>query len=72
MVSETIIHFPRFTLIFRHIMAVPFENGDFVLSAERATQINDRHVNLISSPRASKFYKKFNVTATLAFLIKNP
>ena len=53
-------------------MAVPFENGDFVLSAKQATHINDRHINLISSPRVSKFYKKFNSTATLTFLTCKP
>ena len=52
------MHFLTFTLIFRHIMAVPFENGDFVLSAKQATRINDWHVDMEKAPTASKFYLK--------------
>ena len=68
MLSKTVMHFLTFTLIFRHIMAVPFENGDFVLSAKQATHINDWHVDMEKAPTASKFYLKFTLTATLAFL----
>ena len=49
-------------------MAVPFHNGDFVLSAKQATHINDWHTDMEKAPRASKFYLKFTLTATLAFL----
>ena len=58
MLSKTVMHFLTFTLIFRHIMAVPFENGDFVLSAKQATHINDWHVDMEKAPTASKFYLK--------------
>ena len=49
-------------------MPLPFENGDFVLSAKQTTHINNRHVDMEKAPRASKFYLKFNLTATLTFL----
>jgi len=39
-----------------------------VRSAKHATPINDRHMDMEKPPRASKFYLKFNLTATLAFL----
>lgn len=44
-------------------MAVSFENEDFVLSAENADHINERHANTEKSPRASKFYLKYNLTS---------
>ena len=49
-------------------MAVPFGNRDFILSAEQVAHINDRHVDVEKAPKASKFYEKFNLTATLALL----
>ena len=51
-------------------MAAPYENRDFVLSAEHADHINERHVDRTKSPRASKFYRNFNLTATLGFLTR--
>ena len=39
-------------------MAVPFENGDFVLSTKQATHINDWHVDMEKAQTASKFYLK--------------
>ena len=51
-------------------MAVAYENEDFVLSAERAEHINERHVDREKAPRASKFYRKFNLTATLGLLTR--
>ena len=67
MVSETIIHFPGYNLFFHefHEMAVAYENEDFVLSAEHYEHINERHVDREKAPRANKFYRKFNLTATL-------
>ena len=38
-------------------MAVAYENEDFVLSAERADYINERHVDREKAPRASKCYR---------------
>ena len=46
-----------------HKMDIPFENYDFSLTLEDAEHINERHVDLHKSPRASKFYPKFNLTA---------
>ena len=51
-------------------MAVSFENKDFVLSAEIADHINERHVDKEKSPRASKFYLKYNLTSAMAMLTK--
>ena len=51
-------------------MAVAYENEDFVLSAERAEHINERHVVREKAPRASKFYREFNLTATLGLLTR--
>ena len=71
MVSETIIHFPGYNLFHEfHEMAVAYENEDFVLSTEHAEHINERHVDTDKAPRASKFYQKFNLTATLALLTR--
>ena len=72
MVSETIIHFPGYNLFFHefHEMAVAYENEDFVLSAEHAEHINERHVDREKAPRANKFYRKFNLTATLGLLTR--
>ena len=71
MVSETIIHFPGYNLFHEfHEMAVAYENEDFVLSTEHAEHINERHVDTDKAARASKFYQKFNLTATLALLTR--
>ena len=72
MVSETIIHFPGYNLFFHefHEMAVAYENEDFVLSAEHAEHINERHVDREKAPRANKFYRKFNLTPTLGLLTR--
>ena len=51
-------------------MAVPYENKDFVFSAEHAEHINKHHVDLTKSLQASKVYRNFNLTATLAFLTR--
>lgn len=71
MVIETIIHFPGYNLFHEfHEMAVAYENEDLVLSAEHAEHINERHVDTDKAQRASKFYQKFNLTATLALLTR--
>ena len=72
MVSETIIHFPGYNLFFHefHEMAVAYDNEDFALSAEHAEHINERHVDREKAPRANKFYRKFNLTATLGLLTR--
>ena len=51
-------------------MAVGYENEDFELSVEHAEHINERHVDMKKVPRASKFYRKFNLTATLGLLTR--
>ena len=51
-------------------MAVAYENEDFVLSAEHAEHVNERHVDREKAPRANKFYRKFNLTATLGLLTR--
>ncbi|CAH3136056.1 unnamed protein product [Porites lobata] len=53
-----------------HEMAVAYENKGFVLSAEHAEHINERHVDREKAPRANKFYGKFNLTATLGLLTR--
>ena len=70
MVSETIIHLPGYNLFFHefHEMAVAYENEDLVLSAEHSKHISERHVDREKAPRANKFYRKFNLTATLGLL----
>ena len=72
MVSETIIHFPGYNLFFYefHEMAVAYENEDVVLSAEHAERINERHLEREKAPWANKFYRKFNLTATLGLLTR--
>ena len=51
-------------------MAVAFENDYVMLSQEHAEHINERHVALDKEPRASKFMRFFNLTSTLALLMR--
>ena len=51
-------------------MAVNFENEYVMLPQDRADHINERHVELNKERGASKFYRYFNLTATLAYLTR--
>ena len=51
-------------------MAVAYENEDFVLSAEHAEHNNERHLDGEKALQASKFYRKFNLTATFGLLTR--
>ena len=51
-------------------MVANFENEYVMLPQDRADHINERHVELNKERGASKFYRYFNLTATLAYLTR--
>ena len=51
-------------------MAVNFQNEYVMLPQDRADHINERHVERNMERGASKFYRFFNLTTTLAFLTR--
>ena len=48
--------------------AEAFETVDVILTAEQAEHINERHVDPFQHTQTSKFFKSFNLSATLGLL----